>query len=174
MRANGTSGPFQLNTQGALVNSETIEILTRDRNQPAIIISSVPQNRFSDYEIEALTGVILFKAPIPSIDQNLNPVSVRVTYEVDQGGPQFWVAGIDAQVKLGDRIEVGGTYVKDQNPLAPFTLAGGDIVVKLGAATYVIAEVARSQSGLDNVKGDAGRIEIKHDSKDLKASAYVA
>ncbi|MGZ5749973.1 MAG: SdrD B-like domain-containing protein [Usitatibacter sp.] len=174
LRANGTSGPFQLSTPGALVNSEKIEILTRDRNQPAIIVSSVPQARFSDYEIEALTGRILFKAPIASVDSNLNPVSVRITYEVDQGGPEFWVAGIDAQVKLGDRIEVGGTYVKDKNPLAPFTLAGADMVVRLGAATYVIAEAARSTSGLDDLKGNAGRLEIKHDSKDFKAQAYVA
>jgi hypothetical protein len=174
LRANGTSGPFQLSTPGALVNSEKVEILTRDRNQPAIILSSVPQARFSDYEIEALTGRILFKAPIPSVDSNLNPVTVRVTYEVDQGGPQFWVAGVDAQVKLGDRVEVGGTYVKDKNPLAPFTLAGADMVVRLGAATYVIGEAARSTSGIDDVKGNAGRLEIKHDSKDFKAQAYVA
>ncbi|HEX7465417.1 MAG TPA: hypothetical protein VF309_02170, partial [Usitatibacter sp.] len=174
LRANGTSGPFQLGTQGALVNSETVEIIARDRNQPAIIVSSVPQTRFSDYEIEALTGRILFKAPVPSVDQNLNPVFVKVTYEVDQGGPQFWVAGVDAQVKLGDRVEVGGVYVKDKNPLAPFTLGGANMTVKLGAATYIITEVARSETGLDDVKGNAERIEFKHDSKDLKATAYVA
>ncbi|HEY4998137.1 MAG TPA: hypothetical protein VII36_03290, partial [Usitatibacter sp.] len=82
--------------------------------------------------------------------------------------------GVDAQVKLGDRVEVGGVYVKDKNPLAPFTLGGANMTVKLGAATYIIAEVARSESGVDDVKGNAERIEIKHDSKDLKATAYVA
>ncbi len=174
LRANGTSGPFQLGTQGALINSEKIEIIARDRNQPALVVSSVPQTRFSDYEVEALTGRIVFRAPVPSVDQNLNPVFVRVTYEVDQGGPEFWVAGVDAQVKLGDRVEVGGVYVKDKNPLAPFTLEGANMTVKLGAATYVITEVARSRSGVDDLKGNAERIEIKHDSKDLKAQAYLA
>ena len=77
-------------------------------------------------------------------------------------------------MKLGERVEVGGTYVKDKNPLAPFTLAGADMVVRLGAATYVIGEAARSTSGVDDVKGNAGRLEIKHDSKDFKAQAYVA
>jgi len=174
LRANGTSGPFQLSTQGALVNSEKVEIITRDRNQPAIIVVTVPQARFSDYEIESLTGRILFKAPVPSVDQNLNPMFVRITYEVDQGGPQFWVAGVDAQVKLGERVEVGGVYVKDKNPLMPFTLAGANLVVKLGAGTYVIGEVARTEHGIEDIKGDAGRLEIKHESKDLNAQAFVA
>ena len=175
--ANGTSGPFQLSVSNPLVNSETVEIVTRDRNQPAIIIGSVPQARFTDYEMEPLTGRILFKGPIPSVDSNLNPNSVRVTYEVDQGGPEFWVAGVDGQVKLTDNIEVGGVYVKDKNPLQPFTLGGANMVVKLGANTYVIGEVARTVSainGVDDLKGDAGRIEIKHDSKDLKADLYIA
>ena len=175
--ANGTSGPFQLSVTNPLVNSETVEIVTRDRNQPAIIISSVPQARFVDYEMEPLTGRILFKGPVPSVDSNLNPNSVRVTYEVDQGGPEFWVMGADAQVKVTDRIEVGGVYVKDKNPLQPFTLAGGNIVVKLGEKTYVITEVAQTTSsiaGVDDLKGNAGRIELKHESKDLKADIYIA
>ncbi len=174
LRANGTSGPFQLGTQGALINSETVEIITRDRNQPALVLSTVPQSRFSDYEIETLTGRILFKAPVPSVDQNLNPVFVRVTYEVDQGGEQFWVVGVDGQVKVTDRVEVGGVYVKDKNPLAPFTLEGANATVKVGNGTYLISEVARTESGLDDEKGNAGRVELKHDSANLKARAYVA
>jgi large repetitive protein len=174
LRANGTSGPFQLGTQGAVVNSEKVEIITRDRNQPALILQTVPQARFSDYEIEVLTGRILFKAPIASVDQNLNPVSVRVTYEVDQGGEQFWVVGIDGQVKVTDRVQVGAVYVKDKNPLLPFTLAGADLAIKVGAATYIIAEGARTEAGLDEHKGNAYRIEVKHESKDLKGNLYYA
>ena len=145
--ANGTSGPFQLSMQGALVNSEKVEIVTRNRNQPALIVSTVAQTRFTDYEIEPLTGRILFKAPVPSVDRDLNPVFVRVTYEVDQGGGEFWVVGADGQVKVTDRIQVGGVFVKDQNPLAPFTLAGADLVVRVGEGTYVITEAAPHDLG---------------------------
>jgi uncharacterized repeat protein (TIGR01451 family) len=174
LRANGTSGPYQLSTQGALVNSEKVEIVTRDRNQPSILLASLAQARFTDYEIEPLTGRILFRSPVASVDRDLNPVFVRVTYEVDQGGEEFWVAGADAQVRLTDRIEVGGTYVKDQNPLAPFTLAGANAVAKLGEGTFVIGEVARTENGTEGAKGDAARLEVKHESKDLKAQAFVA
>ena len=174
LRANGTSGPYQMGTPGALVNSEKIELIVRDRNQPALIVSTTQEVRFADYEIEALTGRILFKAPVPSVDRDLNPVFVRLTYEVDQGGAQFWVAGVDAQVKLGDRVEVGGVYVRDQNPLAPFKLAGANATVKVAEGTYVIGEAARTENGIEEKKGDAGRIEVKHESTDLKANAYVA
>ena len=138
------------------------------------MISSLPQSRFTDYEIEPLVGRILFRSPVSSVDRDLNPVFVRVTYEVDQGGEQFWVAGVDAQVKLTDRIEVGGTYVKDENPLAPFTLAGANAVVKLGEGTYVIGEAARTENGTQGATGDAARLEVKHESRDLKAQAFVA
>ena len=174
LRANGTSGPFQLGTQGALINSEKVEIVTRDRNQPAIIIGTAPQSRFSDYEIEVLTGRILFKAPVPSVDRDLNPVFIRVTYEVDQGGEQFWVVGVDGQVKVTDRVEVGGIYVKDRNPLLPFTLAGANLTIKVGEGTFVIAEAARTERGLEGVTGEAGRIEVKHESAHLKGQAFVA
>jgi uncharacterized repeat protein (TIGR01451 family) len=174
LRANGTSGPYQLATSGLLVNSEKVEIVTRDRNQPSLVIASLPQSRFSDYEIEPLTGRILFRSPVASVDRDLNPVFVRVTYEVDQGGEAFWVAGVDAQVKLTDRIGVGGTYVRDENPQAPFTLAGATAVAKLGEGTFVVGEVARTERGAEGVTGDAVRLEVKHDSKDLKANAFVA
>jgi uncharacterized repeat protein (TIGR01451 family) len=172
--ANGTSGPFQLSTLGALVNSEKVEIITRDRNQPSMILSSVTETRFSDYEFETLTGRILFKAPVASVDKDLNPVFIRVTYEVDQGGGEFWVVGVDGQVKVTDRVEVGGVFVKDQNPLAPFTLGGANLAIKVGEGTYIISEAARTISGLDDEKGNAGRIEIKHEGKDFKADLYTA
>ncbi|MGE0357272.1 MAG: SdrD B-like domain-containing protein [Burkholderiales bacterium] len=174
LRANGTSGPYELSTRGALVNSEKVEIVTRDRNQPAIVLSTLPQARFADYEIEALTGRILFRSPVASVDRDLNPVFVRVTYEVDQGGEQFWVAGVDAQVKLTDRIEVGGTFVKDRNPEEPFTLAGAHAVARIGEGTVVVGEVARTERGAEGRKGDAARLEVKHESKDLKAQAFAA
>jgi hypothetical protein len=59
--ANGTSGPFSLNLpSGAVINSDKVEVLTRDRYQPGIIISTVIKMRFSDYDIEPYSGTLLF------------------------------------------------------------------------------------------------------------------
>ena len=174
LRANGTSGPYTLSQATGLINSERIEILTRDRSQPSIVLQSVPQTRFFDYEIEPLTGRILFKAPVPSVDPNLNPISIRVTYEVETGGPDFWVAGVDAQVKVTDRIEVGGTYVEDRNPNDPFTLKGVNATVRLFDKTYVFAEAARAEREKTSGKGDGARLEIRHEGTEVQASAFVA
>ena len=42
------------------------------------------------YTIDALSGEILLKAPLPSVDADLNPVYLRVTYEVEDGGAAYW------------------------------------------------------------------------------------
>jgi hypothetical protein len=117
---------------------------------------------------------VLFKSPVASVDRDLNPVFVRATYEVDQGGDEFWVAGVDGRVRVTDRFEVGGVYVKDRNPQVPFELAGGSAVVKLWEGTYAIGEIARTTRGLDDKTGEAKRVELRHESRDLKAQVYAA
>ena len=170
--ARGVSGPYVLKISQIKENSEKVEILLRDRDQPSVILSTTPQSRFSDYEIETLTGRILFKAPIPSIDANLNPISIRITYEVDQGGQEFWVAGVDGQVKLNETVEVGGAYVKDNNPQDSQDLASANVTLKLNQETKVIAEVAQLNKDSTG-KGNAERIELKHDSKNLQANVFA-
>ena len=170
--ANGTSGPFQLSNRNGVINSEKVEILTRDRNQPAIILKTEPQSRFSDYEIESFTGRILFKGPVASLDQDLNAKSIRVVYEIDQGGDSFWVSGLSAQYKLFSNLEVGASYVTDRNPLAPFQLSGLNTTLKLGEKTFVTGELARS----DSLKGvaDARRIELHHEDANLNVRLSAA
>ncbi len=177
--ANGTSGPFVLSRTGGLVNSEKIEILTRDRNQPAVIIRVVPQSRFVDYELEPLTGRILFKSPVASLDENLNPISIRITYEIDQGGAQFWVTGADAQIKVSERLEVGAMIVDDRNPLDKFRMAGVNAIARLADKTFLIAEIAQTRrelftSGLSQgeKQGNAQRLELKHAGDNLELNFY--
>lgn len=189
LRANGTSGPYTLSSNKGLINSEKVEILTRDRNQPSLIINTAPQSRFTDYELEPFTGRILFRAPVPSLDADLNPISIRVTYEIDQGGKEFWVAGGDVQVKVNDRIEVGATYVKDQNPVEPFEMRGVNATVKLAERTLLSGEFAQTEKPLGSVtsgivagataagsgpmKGNAQRIELKHRDEKFDVEVYA-
>ncbi len=178
--ANGTSGPFTLSRTRGLINSEKIEVLTRDRNQPSVIVRSVPQTRFIDYELEPLTGRILFKAPIPSLDENLNPISIRFTYEIDQGGQQFWVLGGDVQVKLTENFEVGAMLVDDRNPADKFRMAGVNAIAKLADKTFLVAEIAETRreqvaAGLaqGEKQGRAERVELRHADGALDANFYA-
>ena len=176
--ANGTSGPYDLRRIGILENGERVEIITRDRNQPSVVLKSVAQSRFADYEIDVTSGRILFRTPVPSLDENLNPIFVRVSYEVEQGGERFWVAGVDAQVKITDKIEVGGVYVIDRNPQAPSTLennpkqiVGVNGAIRITDKTVLVGEVVQTES-FDGKKGLGKRVELKHKDDTIDASVY--
>ncbi|MDA8157376.1 MAG: hypothetical protein M0Z52_13150 [Actinomycetota bacterium] len=169
--ANGTSGPYQLSNTDITENSEQVELVTRDRNQPSLILATVAEARFTDYELEPFTGRLLFKAPIPSVDENLNPVFIRVTYEVDQGGQKFWTAGAQAQAKITNAVQVGGAFTKDFNPQGSTEIESADSKVNLGKGTYVTGEVARTvtTTGI----GGAERVEFFHEGGGLTVRANV-
>jgi large repetitive protein len=168
--ANGTSGPYFFRTADGIVNSEKVEIITRDRDQPALILQSLPMSRFTDYEFEPFSGRILFKAPVPSLDRNLNPIFVRVTYEVDQGGEKFWVYGADAQVKVAPWLEVGGAVIRDENPVGDYGLYSANATVKVAPKTFLIGEFA--QSDTEFADGSAGRVELRHQDNKTDARVY--
>ncbi len=181
IRANGTSGPFVLSNVRGLINGEKLELVTRDRNRTSLILSSVPLTRFVDYELEPLTGRILLKAPIATLDENLNPQSLRITYEVDQGGPQFWVAGADVQVKLNDRFEVGAAVVEDRNPSDKFRMMSINSVARIADKSFIIAEIVRTSrdktiGGASSIEtsGMAQRIEFRHKDGDFDGNIFIA
>src|SRR5205814_7253623 len=72
----GVSGPYALTRTDGTLGSETVEILTRDRNQPAHIVRRETKLRYVDYTLEPFTGRLLFRQPVPSLDADLNPVSI--------------------------------------------------------------------------------------------------
>lgn len=172
IRANGTSGPFMLKTGDMLGNSEKVEIITRDRNQPAIVLKSVPQIRFADYELEAFGGRLVFRAPIPSLDADLNPVFIRVTYEVDQGGADFWVVGADGQVKLNEQVEIGGAWAEDRNPQDAYRLRSVNTTITLAGKTTLTAEMAQAERQSTG-SGRGMRVELKHADDRLEAKVYA-
>ena len=170
--ARGISGPYALSRPAPLENSEKVEILTRDRNQLGSVLKAQPLVRFADYEIERLTGNILLKAPLPSLDERFNPNSLRITYEVDAGGAAFWVGGVDARAQLNDHLTVGAAVVRDADPQSPRTLANVGATLRLGERTTVVAEVAQTETPLaQNGRGNAARVEFKHEDGRLQAQA---
>ena len=184
------SGPYGLRNNAVYEGSERVEVVTRDRNQPSRILSVRPLARLVDYSFEVFSGRILLNQFLPGFDVNLNPVSLRVTYEVDQGTEAFWVAGADAQVKLGERFEIGGSVVDDRNPFAEGDLGSLNAGVQLGDNTRLVAEFARSRGevntnpinqyltpALDGVsgriEGDAWRVELDHDGERFDARLFA-
>lgn len=191
----GISGPYNAKFANGVQNTEKVEIIVRDRNAPAVILRITPQVRLIDYDFEPFSGRILFKSPVPSLDENLNPVSIRISYEVEEGGPKYWVGGLQGSVKLGEQTSLGASYAKDENPLAKMELAAINAQIKLGQGTRLLAEVARSEHGdvvnfgsasavannpnnfnaltAGAAQGNAWRAELQHQSERLQGRLYV-
>lgn len=168
--ANGTSGPFLTGGGMMVINSERVEIVVRDRNQTGLMLSRRALVRYADYDIEPLTGRILLRAPVASLDPDLNPVSLRISYEVDQGSPRFWVGGVAAQYKINEAVEVGAAIVDDRNPAALSRLASVNATVKPDDKTTVIVEAAQMEK-LDK-QGRAARIDATRNDGALESHAY--
>jgi hypothetical protein len=189
----GVSGPYSVTNPNGLVNSEKIELLIRSRFQQTQILKVTPLARNVDYEFEPFSGKIVFRSPIPSVDDQLNPVSIRITYEVEQNVDKFAVYGADVRLKITPAITLGAAIAKDKNPSAPFDLLGANIALKLSKHTEIMAEVARSTSVVNtsadgsnannaaNFKdrageftGNAVRVELRHSSDTLRAQARIS
>ena len=168
--ANGTSGPFLTGGGMMVINSERVEIVVRDRNQTGLMLSRRALVRYVDYDIEPLTGRILLRAPVASLDPDLNPVSLRISYEVDQGSPRFWVGGAAAQYKINEAVEVGAAVVEDRNPAALSRLASVNATVKPDEKTVVIVEAAQMER-LEKT-GRAARIDATRNDGALESHAY--
>ena len=190
--ARGVSGPYSVSNPNGIQGSEKIEILVRSRYQTSVILKSTPLTRSADYEFEPFSGQILFRSPVPSVDDQLNPVSIRVSYEVEQGGDKFLIYGVDAKLKMTEGIVVGASVAKDKNPATPYTVVGGNLQLKLTKNTELVAEIARSTSLVNTLangyntnnsanfigksgelEGNAVRAEIRHADTDLRARAFI-
>jgi hypothetical protein len=186
----GISGPYSVSNPNGVSGTEKVEIVTRDRHQPAIVLSTQLLTRFLDYEFEPFSGRVLFRRPVPSMDEHLNPVSVRVTYEVDGGGSHHWVDGIDGRAKLSPRIEIGGSWAQDKSPVAPYELASTNATLTFGTHTTIVAEAARSVTTVNTnafnqlfvpnlvdasgrTSGTAARVELNHAAHGLQARMYA-
>ncbi len=184
------SGPYGLRNNAVLEGSERVEVVVRDRNQPSRIVSVRPLARLVDYSFEPFSGRILLNSFLPSFDGDLNPVSLRITYELDQGTEKFWVVGGDAQLRVGSRGEIGGSYVDDRNPFASFEMGSANVGYRLGENTWLVAEAARTRSEVNTnsinqygtpalqglsglVEGDAWRVELGHAGERLDLKLFA-
>ncbi len=184
------SGPYGLNNYAVLEDSAKVEVIVRDRNQPSRIVSATPLTFGVDYGYEPFSGRIVLTSFLPAFDTQLNPVSLRVSYGVDQGGDSFWVAGLDGQWRLGRGVELGGAIVDDRNPLAAYRLGSVNASWRLGERTMLVAEAARSTSEVNtnpantantpglaglsgDVQGQAWRVELAHEDARWDARAFA-
>ena len=110
----GVSGPYDLDLRGYVEGSEVVEILVRDRERPGVILSATPQRRFSDYSLDFFGDALVFARPVPRLDDALNPVSIRITYETERG-EEGLIYGAEIRVEPVEGAALGYREVRAED-----------------------------------------------------------
>ncbi len=176
IRGDGTSGLYRLAARNVIANSERIRIETRDRFDVDTVLEARSLTRFRDYNIDYDAGTLLFKEPVFSQDDALNPIFIVVEYETDGSGSQAVIAG-GRLVRTLDvsGSEVGFTAVYDGTTNNEQKLGALDARIRLGDRTEVKAELAwtEAENREDSHSGWGYRIEAEHGAGGLNARGYL-
>jgi uncharacterized repeat protein (TIGR01451 family) len=156
---NGSSGYFFLSQKPVFENSERVRIEIRDRYHSERVISAVEKIRYVDYTIDYNGGTLLFKEPVPSLDPNLNPVTIVVNYQSQGGGAEHYVYGGRVQVKGERGSYLGGTAVVEEGSVKNNTLFGLDAGWQLGDRVTLKGEGAVSDT-VEKGRGGAWKTEL--------------
>ncbi|QXE88057.1 OmpA family protein [Geomonas nitrogeniifigens] len=156
---NGTSGHYLLSRRPVFENSERVRIEVRDRYHSERVISVTEKVRYADYSIDYLAGTILFKEPVPSLDQFLNPVTIVITYQAQGGGEKRYVYGGRAELRTDQGAHLGGTAVVEEHAFKNSSLYGLDAGWRLGSWLAVKGEGAVSESW-EKGRGSAWKTDL--------------
>jgi uncharacterized repeat protein (TIGR01451 family) len=178
--ADGTSGPYRLSVAPLVRSSEVIKIETRDRLRPDIILSERLLNRYSDYEIDYVSGELFFRQPVSATDGALNPNVIVVDYETTEAAERGITAGVRAEKRFLDgAVQAGATLIHEEDSASLETdgsnLAAADLTLRLSDNTEVRAEIARTDvdSDLGKETSDAVLLVAQHRTEKILATGYI-
>jgi hypothetical protein len=176
LQGDGTSGLYHLSRQQLTANTEVVTIQVRDRFHSERLVSTRTMARYLDYSIDYSTGALFFREPIPSRDDQQNPVFIVVEYETVLGA-QDWTLGGRAGLKLLEqKLRVGATVLHEGQGDRQAELYGADLKYQLLPGTRLRAEVAASDTrvaGLDARLGLAFLAELVHTSRAFDLKVYA-
>jgi uncharacterized repeat protein (TIGR01451 family) len=176
LQGDGTSGLYRLSRRPIVLNSDKIRLEVRDRFRSEVVVESRPLSPFVDYSLDYLQGTLFFKQPVPSRDENFNPIYIVAEYEVLNGGEAQMTAGGRASVKLANEsVEIAASYLSEGAADGDTQIAGTDLRWQIAPTTELRAEVARSESDdpLRTQGANAYLTELTHVSERLDTRAYV-
>ncbi len=171
----GTSGRYYLSAGKLVINSEQVTIETRDRFHSERVIESRSLSRHTDYDIDFDDGSLFFKEPVPSKDDEFNPIFIVVRYETVASEEENFNYGGRAAVKLLDqKVEVGASYIHEDRGIEKGDLYGADATIKLTQKTTLLLEAATTDTKAEtsDASGDAYLAELKHEGNRVKGLAY--
>ena len=177
--ADGTSGPYILQSAPVIRSTEVITVETRDRFRPDVLVSSTVLSRYVDYDIDYTTGELFFRLPISAADARLNPNVIVVDYETASEGDRGITAGGRAAVKFaGGNVETGLSVIHEEDGgsqgFEGSDLVAADLTVRMGNNEFR-AEIATSTSNTESgsTSGEAFLLEAERRTETLSVTGYV-
>jgi len=149
IQGKGVSGFYFLNHKPVLEGSEMVVLETRDRRRPDRVIKRERMTRWADYSVDYSLGSLLFKFPVPSRDEALNPVYMVVSYETEAGGSEFYNYGGRGSLGITDWLEIGLTGIAEENGVDHSHILGTDATLNLPWNTILKAEWTETKSLFD-------------------------
>ncbi|MBI9073835.1 MAG: DUF11 domain-containing protein [Desulfatibacillum sp.] len=177
IRGNGTATFYRISGAPIEENSETIEIITRSRENPGLIINTQAMTRLDDYQIDPVSGYITFHEPIASVDKDNNPLYIRISYDTEGGKERHAIWGARAEQQITENLAVGGTHTQDEHPEDGSRISSGYVKYKLKDKHDVEAEFAHMVHKNGDPAGDATRVEMEnrwHEKFSTKAKYMAA
>ena len=170
LRGRGTATGYRLSNFPIETNSEQISIVTIDREntQPGtaqgVVINETTLQRFRDYDLNRLNGLLTFFNVVPSVDENGNEVYIRITYQSEQKVDEFTVAGVRATQLISESLALGVSASTSDDDVDGYDMASIFAEFKPSDKHEVLAEVATRDNNDKSVaanRGDAARLEWK-------------
>lgn len=158
---NGTAMLFTLANRPRR-DSETLELVVRDRNNPGLVISSRSLRRHEDYTVNYFTGDIRFYDVIPSVDEDNNPVSIRANYEPDQADAEtHTIVGARLSHHFTDELELILSHTQDRHASNGYRLSSATAEFELTNRDTFFASIATMENTEDDSEGQAASVGIK-------------
>jgi len=159
---NGTALLYQLARSPLVINSEVVERIVRDRNNPGLVLSTETLLRYSDYTLDYTTGLLRFSDVVPTVDSDLNPVFIRISYDLNSAAEKYLVTGFRFSHQYSQRFTAGISLTDDQNPLSGYTVGSVSAIAHLTPSTKLSGSFGLQSHRTKEAQGDAQRVQLEH------------
>ncbi|WP_216819543.1 outer membrane protein [Vibrio sp. ArtGut-C1] len=159
---NGTAMLFKLSNRPRR-DTETLEMIIRDRNNKGLVVDVRNLIRNVDYSINYFTGDIRFFDVIPTYDENGNFVYIRANYELeDRDAKSHLVAGGRLTHKFTDNFSLSLGHTRDEHETEGYDLSSSTAKYEIDESNYVYLSIGSMKNQKDGIKGNAVSIGSEH------------
>jgi uncharacterized repeat protein (TIGR01451 family) len=164
----GISGPYFLSRKPIIEYTQDVRLEVHDKNRSDVVLSSQNQTLDLDYEIDYDLGKITFKQPVPTQDENGDPVFIVVDYEYvpDTRQDEHYTQGVRGEIVFGEqegadrlsKIKIGSQFIAEKKDSGKLRLYGIDATTEIFPGTRINAEWAHANDFVSK-EGNAWRVE---------------